>query len=123
MTFLRMSFHIQGWSVYKHPVQLTRCYLRRDGIFLPSLLASINFWQGRLIIYPAYPVGCIFFYFSKMLRTPFGGTEICIVPRHGQSKSVFKRKPRNPKNMAKNISYPLQYNDVIIIQLFCKHQR
>ena len=52
---------------------------------------------GWFIIYRAYPVGCIFFYISKMFRTPFGTSRaLCFVPLHNQSKNVsypiFKKK-------------------------------
>ena len=69
-----------------------------DTRFSVSKRIAFKLPKGRFIIYPAYMVGCIFYYFSKMFRTPIGGRAICFVPLHGQSK---------------NVSYPLHYNDVI----------
>ena len=68
------------------------------------------FFMGRFIIYPAYPVGCIFFEFSKMFRAPFGGTAICFVPLHGQSKIVsyplFKKSLEIPRIWPKMFRTP-----------------
>ena len=76
--------------------------------------------EGWFIIFPAYPVGCIFFQFSRMFRTSFGGIALYFVPLDDQSKNVsyplFKFKPRNFKKMTQYVSHRLQSNDVIIIQ-------